>query len=116
MEKKIINKIKRIKRVRVKILAHSKSPRLSIFRSNRNLYAQIIDDRKSITLASISSLNIPKDKKQKKSDMAKALGKKLAETALKKKIKSIVFDRGGYKYHGLVKALAEGAREGGLKF
>ncbi|HEY1613019.1 MAG TPA: 50S ribosomal protein L18 [Rhizomicrobium sp.] len=92
-------------------------PRLSIFRSGRHMYAQLIDDRAGATLAAAST-NEKDDKAAKtwNQDAAVAVGKKIAERALAKGVKKVVFDRGGYIYHGRVKALAEAAREGGLEF
>lgn len=107
------NKIK--KRIRAKISGTAVLPRLSIYRSNKAVYAQLIDDNKGHTLASASSLEISKEKSANMS-IAKEVGKKLAEKALQNGIDKVVFDRNGYLYHGRVKALAEGAREGGLKF
>lgn len=100
-------------RVRRKIKGQ-KAPRLSVFRSNQHIYAQIIDDANAKTLAFASDLNI----KGQTTNLAKAyaVGQNLASAALNKKIKKVVFDRGGYQYHGRVKALAEGARKGGLIF
>ncbi|MGC9603395.1 MAG: 50S ribosomal protein L18 [Minisyncoccia bacterium] len=115
MAKNQSNQIKsrREKRVRLRIRAVTRRPRLSVFRSNTNIYAQIIDDANGKTMVSASSLEL-KGKKSKKSDIAKEVGKKLAEKAVKAGIKDAAFDRGRYRYHGRVKALAEGAREGGL--
>jgi len=90
-------------------------PRLSVFRSNKNIYAQVIDDIAGKTLVSANDLKID-DKKLTKTDKAKEVGKMVAEMAVKAKITDVVFDRGEYKYHGRVKALAESAREHGLKF
>jgi large subunit ribosomal protein L18 len=91
--------------------------RLVVSRSNKYIYGQVIDDRKGITLASASSLEIRKNEKGlKKAEEAKKAGLLLAERALKANVKEVVFDRGKYKYHGRVKAFAEGAREGGLIF
>jgi large subunit ribosomal protein L18 len=90
-------------------------PRLVVFRSNRGIAAQLVDDGAGRTLAAASSLNI-RDAKGTKSDQAAAVGKLLAENAKKAGVKGVVFDRGGYLYHGRVKALAEAAREGGLEF
>jgi large subunit ribosomal protein L18 len=106
----------RIKKgIRRKITGTSESPRLSVFRSNRGIYAQIIDDSKGVTLAAASTLELG-DKTRLNIDNAKAIGKKVAEKAVSSGIKTVVFDRNGYLYHGNIKALAEGAREGGLKF
>ncbi|MBI4999707.1 50S ribosomal protein L18 [Candidatus Gottesmanbacteria bacterium] len=92
-------------------------PRLSVFRSGKYIYGQIIDDKKGETLVAANDQKLKiKDEKLKKTERAKEVGKILADKALKKGIKTIVFDRGTYKYHGRVKALAEGARDGGLKF
>ncbi len=105
----------RIKRsIRKKISGTSESPRLSVFRSNRAIYAQIIDDTKGYTLLSASSKEITQNNATV--EIAKEVGKKIAEKALANGIESVVFDRNGYLYHGQVKALAEGGREGGLKF
>ncbi len=104
---------RRHKRIRHKILGSLDRPRLVVYRSLKYIYAQIVDDTKHHTLVSISSMGIKKGTKTEKS---KECGKKLAELAKKKKIKEVVFDRSGYKYHGRVRSLAEGAREGGLKF
>ena len=90
-------------------------PRLSVFRSNKGIYAQIIDDLKGITLASASTTELG-EKTTLNQESSKSVGKKLAEKAVSSGIESIVFDRNGYLYHGNIKAFAEGAREGGLKF
>jgi len=89
-------------------------PRLSVFRSDKNIYAQIIDDTKGVTLAAASSLE--GDEKGSNKDAAARVGKLIAERALEAKVTDVVFDRGGYIYHGRVKALADAAREAGLKF
>jgi len=110
---------RRHKRVRAKIFGTAKRPRLCIFRSAKHIYAQLIDDEKGKTLAAASDSGIKRTKlktKKTKADKAKEVGKLIAEKAKTKKIEKVVFDRGGYQYHGRVKALAEGAREGGLKF
>ncbi len=107
------NKIK--KRIRAKISGTAVLPRLSVYRSNKAVYVQLIDDDKGHTLASASSLEISKEKSVNMS-IAREVGKRLAEKALQNGIDKVVFDRNGYLYHGRVKALAEGAREGGLKF
>lgn len=106
---------RRHKRVRAKISGTKDRPRLCIFKSNKHIYAQLIDDEKNKTLATVGDLKIKKGKKLKV-DIAKEVGKLIAEQAKTLKIEKVVFDRGGYQYHGRVKALAEGAREGGLKF
>ncbi len=111
------NRRKRIHwRIRSKIKGTATRPRLSVYRSNRFIYCQAIDDINGHTLVSASSLeeSIPMD--GTKSDQAKAVGKLFAERARAANIDTVVFDRSGYLYHGRVKALAEGAREGGLKF
>jgi len=106
----------RIKRtIRSKVIGSSDRPRLSVFRSNTTIYAQLIDDASGKTLVSASSSELEK-KKSVNLSAAKEVGKKVAEKALSSGISAVVFDRGGYLYHGRVKALAEGAREGGLKF
>ena len=91
-------------------------PRLSVFRSDKNIYAQIIDDAKGVTIAAASSLENGKGKGGSDKEAAAAVGKLVAERALKAKVKAVVFDRGSYVYHGRVKALAEAAREAGLEF
>ena len=109
-------RLKRHKRVRGKISGTASRPRMNVFRSRSNIYAQIIDDVSASTLVSASSL----DKEIKgyggNKEAAKEVGKLVAKRALEKKIENVVFDRGGYIFHGRVKELAEGAREGGLKF
>ena len=100
--------------VRKKINGTTDRPRLSVFRSNTGIYAQIIDDIKGVTLAAASSLEL--GKKTVNMENSKSVGKKLAEKAVASGIQSIVFDRNEYLYHGNIKAFAEGAREGGLKF
>ena len=132
MLKKQEKKIRRHKRVRAKVFGTNKIPRLCVFRSNKSIYAQVIDDEKGATIVEAQEKEIKKpdagDRKGPpatplaqpmragKTALAYAVGKLVAEKALEKKIKKIVFDRGGYKYHGRVKALAEGARDAGLKF
>jgi large subunit ribosomal protein L18 len=105
----------RIKKgIRKNLEGTSARPRLSVFRSNKAIYAQIIDDSKGHTIAAASSAEIEKATLNK--ETSKTVGKKVAEKALASGISEIVFDRNGYLYHGNVKALADGAREGGLKF
>ena len=102
-------------RVRNKISGTAECPRLNVFRSNTQIFAQIIDDVKGTTLVSSSSVEL-KIKNGGNAEGAALVGKDIAEKALKLKIKNVVFDRGGYLYHGRVKALAEAARENGLEF
>ena len=102
-------------RVRNKVSGTAECPRLNVFRSNTQIFAQIIDDVKGTTLASSSSVEL-KIKNGGNAEGAALVGKDIAEKALKLKIKNVVFDRGGYLYHGRVKALAEAARENGLEF
>lgn len=112
----IINdqKIRRLRRVRAKLSQNSTIPRLSVYRSNCHIWAQIIDDKHGKTLLSASTKTVKT--KGTKSEQARAVGETLAKLAKDKKITLIRFDRGLYRYHGRVKALAEGARSGGLKF
>ncbi|WP_127138697.1 50S ribosomal protein L18 [Flagellimonas oceanensis] len=91
-------------------------PRLSVFRSNKEIYTQLIDDNKGVTLASASSRDKDVDSKGSKSEVAANVGKAIAEKALKLGVEAVAFDRGGNLYHGRIKSLAEGAREAGLKF
>ncbi len=111
---------RRAHRARARLRKEMIHPRLSVFRSNTQIYAQIIDDRKGRTIASASSFEIKakgtSSKAGGKSDAAKEVGRLVAERAKKVGVISVVFDRGSYQYHGRVKSLAEGAREGGLKF
>ncbi|MBR2600100.1 MAG: 50S ribosomal protein L18 [Erysipelotrichaceae bacterium] len=102
-------------RVRQKISGTAECPRLNVFRSNANIQAQIIDDVKGVTLVSASSMQL-KLENGGNVEAAKAVGTELAKRALEKNIKAVVFDRGGYIYHGRVKALADAAREAGLEF
>lgn len=108
-------KNRRLRKVRNKIAQNIGIPRLSVFRSNQHIWAQIIDDKHGKTLVSASTKTI-KDAKGTKSEKAVTVGQTIAKLALEKKIINIRFDRGLYRYHGRVKALAQGAREGGLKF
>ena len=109
-------RLKRHKRVRAKISGTPEMPRLNVFRSEANIYAQVIVDVNGVTLASASSLDKAIEGYGGNIAAATAVGKLVAERAKAKGIETVVFDRGGYLYHGRVKALAEGAREGGLKF
>ncbi len=110
---KIQKRNKRKMRIRKTVLGEIERPRISVFRSNKHIYAQIIDDINHKTLASGSDKALTTGKKTEK---AKQVGLTLAEVAKKSKVKRVVFDRNGYKFHGRVKALAEGLREGGLEF
>jgi large subunit ribosomal protein L18 len=106
---------RRHKRVRKHVFGTAERPRLVVFRSNRGIAAQLVDDTAGRTLAAASSLDV-RDAKGNKTEQAAAVGKLLAENAKKADVKRAVFDRGGYLYHGRVKSLAEAAREGGLEF
>ena len=106
---------RRHRRVRGKVAGTSERPRLAVFRSNRGIFAQVVDDSSGKTVAGASWVTV-KDVKGNKTDQARAVGKAVAEAAKKAGVEAVVFDRGGYLYHGRVKALADGAREGGLKF
>ena len=107
---------RRHRRVRGKVRGTAGRPRLMVFRSNRGIFAQLVDDDAGKTLAGASWLNLKKSFKGNKTEQAAEVGKLLAANAKKADIERVVFDRGGYLYHGRVKALADAAREGGLKF
>ncbi len=109
-------RLKRHVRVRGKISGTPERPRLNVFRSNANIYAQIIDDVNGVTLVSASTLDKDFEGAAGNCEAAKKVGQVIAERAKAKGIEEVVFDRGGYVYHGRVAALAEGARENGLKF
>lgn len=109
-------RLHRHKRVRAKISGTPERPRLNVFRSNTNIYAQIIDDVAGVTLVSASTLEKSFEGATGNKEAARQVGVLLAERAKAKGIETVVFDRGGYVYHGRVQELAEGAREGGLKF
>ncbi len=118
LEKKV-KRIRRHKRVRAKVSGTGKRPRLCVFKSQKHIYGQLIDDDKGKTLAQASDLELAvlkKSEKQGKMNIALEVGKLIAGKAKDLKIEKVVFDRGGYKFHGKIKSLAEGAREGGLKF
>lgn len=102
------------KKIRTRVSGTGDCPRLAVFRSNRYMYAQLIDDTKGVTLVSASDISL--NDKMTKVERAKTVGKKIAEQALAKKIKKVVFDRGGFSYRGRVSALADAAREAGLTF
>lgn len=120
MPNKQKQRYKRHKRVRAKIKGTAKIPRLCVFRSNKHIYAQLINDEKGKTLISSNDMDIkkPKTNKDLKGKLAIAfqVGQILAKKAVIEKFEKVVFDRGGYKYHGRIKALADGTRESGLKF
>ena len=101
------------RKIRFKIIGTKDRPRLCVFKSGKHIYAQLIDDQKAKVLAAVSDLKV---KKGKKSEKAMEIGKLIAKSALAKKIENVVFDRGGFVFHGRVKAVADGASEGGLKF
>ncbi len=116
---RIGSRARRHKRVRAKVAGTAGRPRLNIFRSLSHIYAQVIDDAQGVTLVSASSLDAELRAEmtgKKKSEQSKVVGLAVARRALAAGIKTVIFDRGGYKYHGRVKAVADGAREGGLEF
>lgn len=113
--KRILRK-KRHRKIRAKVIGTKERPRLSVFRSNKHIYVQLIDDEIGRTLIMAKDTEVKTRTKKTKTEQAFEVGRLIAKKALDKKITKVVFDRGGYKYHGRVKALAEGAREGGLKF
>jgi large subunit ribosomal protein L18 len=108
-------RLRRRRRVRARVVGTAQRPRLSVFRSNRGIFAQLIDDRQGHTVAAVNWIE-PELRKLSAGEQAKRAGELLAERAKKAGIETCVFDRAGYQYHGRVKALAEGAREGGLSF
>jgi large subunit ribosomal protein L18 len=111
-------RIRRHRRVRQKVSGTKEQPRLCVFRSLKHIYAQVVDDSEGRTLVAASTKDeeITKDSKKNKTSQAELVGTLLAKRATEKKISHVAFDRGGFKYHGRVKALAEAARKGGLKF
>ena len=113
MELKAKRYDQRKRRVRAKVSGTAARPRLSVYKSTVHIYGQLIDDDKQVTLAAMSDLKVKTGKKVEK---AEKVGEELAKLALAKKIKKVTFDRNGFRYHGRVKALAEGARKGGLEF
>ncbi len=123
-DKNIVKTLKRTKirkRIRKQVAGTSEKPRLAVFRSLKHIYAQLIDDDHRRTLVHVSSLSGPvkaamTEKGKGKTSVSRLVGMELAKAAKSKGIETVVFDRGGYQYHGRVKAVAEGAREGGLKF
>jgi large subunit ribosomal protein L18 len=115
-KKKALARLKIKRRVRGKLSGTTDCPRLSVFRSNKQIYAQIIDDTNGRTLASASSVSKEGTKNQPKLEQASTVGTMIAEEAKKAGVSNVVFDRNGYLFHGRVKQLAKAAREGGLKF
>ncbi|PLX20605.1 50S ribosomal protein L18 [Candidatus Parcubacteria bacterium] len=111
---KQIKKQRRHARIRAKISGTSERPRISVFKSNKGMFVQLIDDTKGFTLVSVNSKEVKADGDKKA--VSFEIGKLLAKKAVEKKISSAVFDKGSYKYHGRIESLASGAREGGLKF
>jgi len=109
------HRLRRRRRVRARVSGTAERPRLSVYRSNRGIFAQLIDDRQGHTVAAVNWIE-PDLRKLSASEQAKRAGEILAERAKAAGVETCVFDRGGYQYHGRVKALAEGAREGGLVF
>ena len=112
----INSRIKRHRRVRAKISGTPERPRLNVFRSSKNIYAQIIDDVNGVTLVAASSIEKDFEGSGSNKEGARKVGEMIAQAAKAKGIENVVFDRGGYLYHGRVQELADGAREGGLKF
>jgi large subunit ribosomal protein L18 len=118
-EARNLQRIRRHQRVRKKVAGTQERPRLNVYRSLNQIYAQVIDDDKGHTLISVSSLDGAigsKLKGKSKTEQARLIGEEVAKRAKKAGVKTVVFDRGGYRYHGRVRALAEAAREGGLEF
>lgn len=114
-------RVRRHRRIRKRVAGSAERPRLAVFRSLKNIEGQLIDDDAGRTIAGLSTLSkelreFQAEGSNRRIEIAHAAGRKLAELALSKGVEAVVFDRGGYKYHGRVKAFAEGAREGGLKF
>ena len=116
MEKKQLRRIKIKRRIRGIVNGTSEKPRMTVFRSNKEIYVQLIDDKEGNTIVSASSVKLKKTKSSTKSSIASEVGKIIAEKSIKLGINQVMFDRNGYLYHGRVKMLAEGARDGGLKF
>lgn len=114
LKKRKVTRRRRVFRVRKKLKCTAQKPRMSVYKSNRNMSVQIIDDEQGITLAGLSTQSF--DKAIKRAEAAKELGEKIAKMAQEKNITTVVFDRGRFKFHGLIAKLAEGAREAGLQF
>ncbi len=118
-KKRLRARTNRVMRVRKKVRGTAQRPRLSVHKTNQHIYAQIIDDESGITLAGMSSVskeNQSTSMNKKSKETARHIGKQIAELAKKKSIEAVIFDRGRYKYHGVIAELAEGAREAGLRF
>jgi large subunit ribosomal protein L18 len=113
---KVLRRAKIKRRIRKKVFGTAAIPRLSVFRSNKQIYAQVIDDLTGKTIASVGSLKFDEAQKVNKIEQASIIGKKIAEKAISAGVQAVVFDRNGYLYHGRIKSLADSAREGGLKF
>lgn len=113
---KVLRRAKIKRRIRKKVFGTTAIPRLTVFRSNKQIYAQLVDDISGKTLASAGSLKLENAQKINKVNQASIVGKKIAEVAALAGIEKVVFDRNGYLYHGRIKSLADSAREGGLKF
>ena len=109
-------RLRRHRRVRGKVAGTAERPRLAVFRSNKGIYASVVDDGAGRTVASATWMQLPKSFKGNKTEQAAEVGKLVAEKAKAAGVDAVIFDRGGYLYHGRVKALADGAREGGLSF
>ena len=116
LELKAKRYLKRKVRVRSRITGTEARPRLSVFRSNTHIYGQLINDEKGVTIVSFSDKLLKKGEKATKIQLAEKVGEELAKMAIAKKVKLVTFDRNGFRFHGRVKALAEGARKGGLEF
>jgi large subunit ribosomal protein L18 len=116
MRKKISKREKRKLRIRRKVFGTKERPRLCVFRSNKHIFVQIVDDTEGKTLVSAKDQELKLNEKKSRAEISFEVGKLIAKKALEKGIKKVIFDRSGYKYHGRVKALAEGARAGGLEF
>lgn len=116
MSVKTLKRTRLHKKIRKNLQGTKERPRLCVFRSNQHIYAQLVNDENAKVLVSVSDKDLKVKKGEKKVDMAKEVGKLMAKKAIEIKVEKVVFDRGGFIFHGRVKALAEGAREGGLKF
>ena len=116
MKKSVTGRARRKKRIRKKVSGVAERPRLSVFRSTKHIYAQVIDDHSGSTIASSSTLSKAVEAGSSKVDSAKAVGEAVAKACIDKGVETVVFDRNGFRYHGRVRALADAAREAGLKF